>query len=165
MQQDEKRLNDRIRGLGKLLRRGEYPAPQMALRLHYTWRDHREHSIRLTQSIRFHLANGLVSLVGNLVLMRILVQEAHLPLLVSNGIAILRCSIINFCLGDNWVFALRTLTKDPTPSLGMTAVLWMASAPARLGRVTGTEEESRGREQLSFLRFVQRQNDNSSCEN
>jgi putative flippase GtrA len=74
--------------------------------LHYTWRDRRDHSTWLVQLVRFHLSNGLVSLVGNLVLMRILVQEARLPLLVSNGIAILCCSIINFCLGDNWAFAL-----------------------------------------------------------
>jgi putative flippase GtrA len=83
-----------------------------AWHLHYTWRDRRDHSTRLTQLIRFHLSNGLVSLIGNLVLMRILVQDARLPLLVSNGIAILCCSIINFCLGDNWAFALGSQPND-----------------------------------------------------
>lgn len=76
-----------------------------AWHLHYTWRDRRDRSTRFTQLVRFHLSNGLVSFVGNLVLMRILIQEAHLPLLVSNSIAILCCSIANFCLGDNWAFA------------------------------------------------------------
>jgi len=80
--------------------------------LYYTWRDRRDHSTRLAQLMRFHLSNGLVSLVGNLVLMRILVQEARLPLLVSNGIAILCCSVINFCLGDNWAFALGSQPND-----------------------------------------------------
>jgi putative flippase GtrA len=79
---------------------------------HYTWRDPRDHSTRLAQLMRFHLSNGLVSLVGNLVLMRILVQDAHLLLLVSNCIAILCCSIINFCLGDNWAFALESQLND-----------------------------------------------------
>ena len=37
--------------------------------------------------------------------MRILVHEARMPLLASNGIAILCCSVVNFCLGDRWSFA------------------------------------------------------------
>jgi putative flippase GtrA len=75
--------------------------------VHYTWRDRREHSSLLSQLMRFHLSNGLVSILGNLVLMRILVQQAHLPLLASNGIAIGCCSVVNFCLGDSWAFAMR----------------------------------------------------------
>ena len=76
--------------------------------LHFTWRDRRDDSMVLSQLMRFHLSNGLVSMLGNLVLMRVLVQEARVPLLVANGIAILCCSIVNFCLGDNWSFATRT---------------------------------------------------------
>lgn len=72
--------------------------------VHYTWRDRRDDSALLSQFVRFHLSNGLVSMLGNLALMRILVQEAHIPLLASNGIAILCCSIVNFCLGDSWAF-------------------------------------------------------------
>jgi putative flippase GtrA len=74
--------------------------------LHYTWRDRRNDAL-LAQFIRFHLSNGMVSMLGNLALMPILVHQARLPLLVSNGIAILCCSIINFCLSDNWAFAIR----------------------------------------------------------
>ena len=73
--------------------------------LHYTWRDRRDDSALFAQFVRFHLSNGLVSMLGNLALMRILVQDAHLPLLVSNGIAIMCCSIVNFCLGNKWAFA------------------------------------------------------------
>jgi putative flippase GtrA len=76
----------------------------------FTWRDRRENSALLSQLVRFHFSNGLVSMLGNLVLMRILVDEAHLQLLVSNSIAILCCSIINFCLGDHWAFATRAQT-------------------------------------------------------
>jgi putative flippase GtrA len=72
--------------------------------VHYTWRDRRDDSALLSQFVRFHLSNGLVSLLGNLALMRILVQEARIPLLASNGIAILCCSIVNFCLGNSWAF-------------------------------------------------------------
>jgi putative flippase GtrA len=92
----------------------------------YTWRDRhvprglkylRENSdqvIRLRSGAasmallgplaRFHLTNGLASLLGNLALMRLLVEGAHLPVLAANGIAILCCSILNFLLADRWAF-------------------------------------------------------------
>ena len=76
--------------------------------LHFTWRDRRDDSALLVRLMRFHLSNGLVSMLGNLVLMRILVHQAHIPLLASNSIAILCCSIVNFCLGHSWAFAART---------------------------------------------------------
>jgi putative flippase GtrA len=76
--------------------------------LHYTWSDRRDNSALLVQLLRFHLSNGLVSMLGNLALMRLLVGVAHLPLLISNIIAILCCSILNYCLGNNWAFAARS---------------------------------------------------------
>ena len=76
--------------------------------LHYTWRDRVDVSVPLIRLVRFHLSNGLVSMVGNLMILRILVQEARLPLLVADSIAILFCSLVNFCLGDRWVFRANT---------------------------------------------------------
>ncbi len=73
---------------------------------HYTWRDRRGPG-RLAQLARFHLSNGAVSMAGNLALMPVLVQGARMPVLAANGVAILVCSIVNFCLGDSWVFALK----------------------------------------------------------
>ena len=73
--------------------------------LHYTWRDRRDCGTRLRQLVRFHLSNGSTSMVGNLALMRLLVHGGHLPLLLSNFIAILCCSIANFFLGNNWAFS------------------------------------------------------------
>jgi putative flippase GtrA len=78
----------------------------------YTWPDRREAGTRLRQFCRFHLSNGSVSLLGNLGLMRLLVGAAGLPLLVSNVIAIICCSMANFCLGNNWAFA-GTATQKP----------------------------------------------------
>jgi putative flippase GtrA len=72
--------------------------------VHYTWRDRRDSAPRLRQCVRFHLSNGLVSMLGNLALMRLLVQHANLPLLASNAIAILCCAMANFFLGNNWAF-------------------------------------------------------------
>jgi putative flippase GtrA len=75
--------------------------------LRYTWRDRRHDSPLAAQLLRFHLSNGLVSMLGNLVLMRILIHDARLPLLASNSIAILCCSAVNFCLGNSWAFPER----------------------------------------------------------
>lgn len=71
----------------------------------YTWRDRPVHSPRLVQFMRFQFSNGAVSLAGNVALMYLLVQQAHFPVLVANVIAIAVCSAVNFCLGNNWVFA------------------------------------------------------------
>jgi putative flippase GtrA len=72
--------------------------------LHYTWRDRRCQNATARQLIRFHLSNGLVSLVGNLALMPVLVDGARIPVITANAIAILCCSIVNFFLGDQWAF-------------------------------------------------------------
>ncbi len=71
----------------------------------YTWRDRRAQDSRLRQMVRFQLSNGLVSMIGNLVLMRLLVQEARLPVMAANAVAIVCCSVANYCLGDCWAFA------------------------------------------------------------
>jgi putative flippase GtrA len=73
--------------------------------MHYTWPDRSNCATRLRKLVRFHLSSGLVSMLGNLALMRLLVHEVRLPLLLSNLIAIVCCSIANFCLGNNWAFA------------------------------------------------------------
>ncbi|HEY3625509.1 MAG TPA: GtrA family protein [Terracidiphilus sp.] len=76
--------------------------------LRYTWRDRIKAGTVLGKLVRFHLSNGLVSMVGNLGLMRLLVQVARVPVLQANGVAILVCSMVNFWLGQNWAFATYT---------------------------------------------------------
>jgi putative flippase GtrA len=53
---------------------------------------------------RFHLANGLISIAGNILLMTILVGQAGLPVTAANLCAILICSSANFVLSHLWVF-------------------------------------------------------------
>ena len=84
--------------------------------LQYTWRDRRDDATRFRKLVRFHLSNGLVSMVGNLALMHLLVDRARVSLLLSNVVAILCCSIANFCLGNKWAFAQARETepsRDP----------------------------------------------------
>jgi putative flippase GtrA len=102
--------------------------------LHYTWRDRRDAAALPTQFIRFHLSNGMVSMLGNLALMPILVHDARMPLLVSNSIAILGCSIVNFCLGDSWAFAVRSV-GDPGMGANFTQTFDQDLLPAKLHRI------------------------------
>jgi putative flippase GtrA len=58
----------------------------------------------LARLVRFHLGNGAVSILGNLVLMKLLVGQGHMNYLVANAIAIALCSLANFLVSDEWVF-------------------------------------------------------------
>jgi putative flippase GtrA len=64
------------------------------------------------QCWRFHLSNGLVSMLGNLALMRLLVKVVHLPVLGANAVAIVACSLLNFCVADLWAFAVQIRPLD-----------------------------------------------------
>jgi putative flippase GtrA len=70
----------------------------------YTWRDRRGQGGVAGQLVRFHLSNGVVSMLGNLALMPLLVGVAGMPVVAANGVAVLGCSVVNFLLGDGWVF-------------------------------------------------------------
>jgi putative flippase GtrA len=54
--------------------------------------------------LRFTLSNGAVSVLGNLALMKILVDVGHLNYMLANGIAIAVCSLANFLVSEVWVF-------------------------------------------------------------
>jgi putative flippase GtrA len=60
--------------------------------------------------VRFHLANGLISIAGNLVVTWLFVSQFHLNYFLANGIAIAMCSIVNFVASDRLVF--RTAWGD-----------------------------------------------------
>jgi putative flippase GtrA len=78
----------------------------------FTWADRikrdslqpawRESFLRL---LRFNLANGAVSLLGNLALMKVMVGQGHMNYLVANAIAIALCSLASFLVSNEWVFA------------------------------------------------------------
>ena len=59
----------------------------------------------LPRLLRFHLANGAVSILGNLALMKLMVGQGHMNYLVANAIAIALCSLANFLVSEQWVFA------------------------------------------------------------
>jgi putative flippase GtrA len=72
----------------------------------FTWAD--RPATRPMQSLvrlaKFNASNGAVSIVGNLGLMRLLVGEMKLNYVAANLVAIVLCSLVNFLLGDRFVF-------------------------------------------------------------
>lgn len=54
---------------------------------------------------RFHVGNGLLSLVLNLALMRVFAGLLGMPVVLANLAAITLVSILNFVVGDRWVFS------------------------------------------------------------
>ena len=89
----------------------------------WTWRDRpagtRERLLR--RLVRFHLLNGIISLTGNLGVMRVLTGSVHLDPIASNIIAIIVCSLANFGASEWLVFRRAAVA---------TLVLMLAVAPA-----------------------------------
>ena len=71
----------------------------------WTWA-HRELSAQgiLGRLLKFNVSNGLISIVGNLVLMELLVVRLHFNYMLSNLAAIAVCSLLNFFVSDKLVF-------------------------------------------------------------
>jgi putative flippase GtrA len=76
----------------------------------FTWAD--RPTVQGMQSFsrlaKFNVSNGAISLVGNLLLMTLLVGKLKLNYVVSNLVAIVFCSLVNFLLGDRFVFGVTT---------------------------------------------------------
>jgi len=72
----------------------------------WTWADRASASRKgwFRRLVYFHLANGLVSIVGNVLLMRFFVGTLEMHYLPANMIAIAMCAVLNFLAGDRLVF-------------------------------------------------------------
>ncbi len=72
----------------------------------FTWADRpaNRQMQSLVRLAKFNASNGAVSIVGNLALMRLLVGEFKFNYVASNIVAIALCSVVNFLLGDRFVF-------------------------------------------------------------
>ena len=75
---------------------------------HWTWSD-RTRLVRggvALRLVRFNLTTGLVSLIGNVLIMWALVGQAHLHYFLANILTVGACAIINFLVSDRFVFLL-----------------------------------------------------------
>ena len=70
----------------------------------FTWAERATNS-RLGRFFAFNLSNGAISLLGNLATMKLLVGIFGLNYVAANLAAIAVCSIVNFAVGDLFVFA------------------------------------------------------------
>jgi dolichol-phosphate mannosyltransferase len=72
----------------------------------WTWNDRPSSAKKETwrRLAKFNVTTGLVSLVGNLVLMSILVGRFGLPITGANVITVVACSILSFFLADRIAF-------------------------------------------------------------
>jgi putative flippase GtrA len=71
----------------------------------YTWRDCTRAKVgRWRRLVRFHVTNGLLSLVANVLLMRLLAGVLHLPVVAANLLCIVTCSFANFVMSHLLVF-------------------------------------------------------------
>jgi putative flippase GtrA len=75
----------------------------------FTWKD--RCSVRVNEVahrlVRFNLTTGMISIVGNILIMRYLVGHQKMPYLLANVIAIGGCSILNFLASERFVFKKR----------------------------------------------------------
>jgi putative flippase GtrA len=72
----------------------------------FTWRGlprgtSRDVAVRL---LKFHTGNGLVSILGNLALMRLFVGALHVNPLLANLLSIAACALANFAVSEFFVF-------------------------------------------------------------
>jgi len=70
----------------------------------FTWADRKQKRDSFLRLLQFNLTNGLVSILGNLILMRALVGGFHVRVLVANMLSIATCSAANFALSELYVF-------------------------------------------------------------
>ncbi len=94
----------------------------------WTWGD-QQHSERwLARLVRFHAANGVISLVTNVLLTSLLSHALRLPPVPANAIAVGASAIANFIAADRWVFVRAGAT---VLAMTVVAVPDAAAAPSR----------------------------------
>jgi putative flippase GtrA len=95
----------------------------------WTWRDRLQSRSDVARSFAgFLLANGAVSIVGNLVITGAIVESTPLSPVAANAIAIVMCGLVNFWLGDQVVFAPKRASYEAGRPDGASAMCAMAAA-------------------------------------
>jgi putative flippase GtrA len=70
----------------------------------WTWKGRIGKKGVLLRLARFNLTTGAMSIASNLILMRLLVGQFHMPYLAANLLAIAATSVANFLLSEWFVF-------------------------------------------------------------
>ena len=96
----------------------------------WTWVERTKTTTRelLGRFVRFHLANGFVSIFGNLVLMWCLVSKIGLGYYLANLLAVVACSVVNFWTSNRFVFRVKSLSCESPYSNAMMGVVIVSLA-------------------------------------
>jgi dolichol-phosphate mannosyltransferase len=72
----------------------------------WTWNDRPSTTKKetLRRLAKFNITTGVVSIVGNLILMSVLVGRLGLPIVGANVVTVVACSVLGFILADRIAF-------------------------------------------------------------
>jgi putative flippase GtrA len=70
----------------------------------WTWGDRNRNPRRLARLLKFQGTTGLVSILGNLIFMKLFVGELSLQPVAGNVASVACCALLNFLLNDRIVF-------------------------------------------------------------
>jgi putative flippase GtrA len=109
----------------------------------WTWADRTKNSSNLfwRRFLYFHLVNGALSLVGNIVLMRLFIKNMNWGYIQANVAAIAICSIFNFLAGNFLVYRAGSSIKSAGGNMSkycyrIVASIFVLSALAFLSRAS-----------------------------
>ena len=76
----------------------------------WTWRDRVDSRTGvLGRFLRYQVTAGATSVAGNLLCTSLLVEQAGIPVVLANVVAVAAMSVANFMLSDRWVFMRRPI--------------------------------------------------------
>jgi putative flippase GtrA len=113
----------------------------------WTWSDRAGNPV--LRLIRFHIANGAISLAGAALMMPLLVDMAGIHYMLANVLTICGCAVANFLAADRFVFTGIQLKHGPT----YLATFLLMTALASLGAPLEAAE-LRGDTLEAFDRYV-----------
>lgn len=98
-------------GMGWSVRVATVVAVELTVLHNFVWHErwtwaHRKLDLRGLPGrlLRFNVSNGLISIVGNLVLMELLAVRWQMNYMLANLAAIIACSLLNYFVSDKLVF-------------------------------------------------------------
>jgi len=113
-------------------------AVEMAVLHNFVWHEHvtwadvvgpLRHGV-VGRLLRFHLANGVISIAGNVAITWVLVSGLGAPYLIANALSVLICALVNFLAADRFVF--RGTHSDQAAKRSASLRFSSSPRPARL---------------------------------
>jgi putative flippase GtrA len=78
----------------------------------FTWSDRKTRD-RFVRLLKFNLTTGALSIIGNVIAMKLLAGMAGINYVAANLLSITACSILNFIVADRAIFLAEPTPTDP----------------------------------------------------